>query len=102
MDSNNLVESLNANAYGNNNEGKSVNILERISTNIDEQSKITDIMMLKELINNLEKRDKEIILLRYFKEKTQSEVARIMGITQVQVSRLEKKILQSMKSKLAM
>ena len=45
----------------------------------------------------LEPRDKEIILLRFYKEKTQTQVAKILGITQVQVSRLEKRILNNMK-----
>ena len=45
-------------------------------------------------------RDKEIILLRFFKEKTQTEVAKILGISQVQVSRIERKVLNEMKSKL--
>ena len=53
------------------------------------------------MINDLELRDKQIILLRYFKDKTQSEVARILGISQVQVSRIEKKILNKMKKELA-
>ena len=43
---------------------------------------------------------KEIILLRYYKDKTQTQVAKILGISQVQVSRIEKKILNSMKVKL--
>lgn len=46
-------------------------------------------------------RDKEVILLRYFKDKTQSDVAKILGISQVQVSRIEKKILSQMKEELA-
>ncbi len=53
------------------------------------------------MINDLESRDKQIILLRYYKDKTQSEVARILGISQVQVSRIEKKILNKMKKELA-
>ena len=52
------------------------------------------------MINDLELRDKQIILLRYYKDKTQSEVARILGISQVQVSRIEKKILNKMKKEL--
>ena len=47
--------------------------------------------------NNLKERDKKLILLRYYKEKTQSQVAEILGISQVQVSRIEKKILKNMK-----
>ena len=57
-------------------------------------------LALKQLIENLDTRDREIILLRFYKDKTQAEVAKVLGITQVQVSRLEKKILNSMKLKL--
>jgi len=45
-------------------------------------------------------RDKQVILLRYFKDKTQTDVAKILGISQVQVSRIEKKILGKMKAEL--
>ena len=54
-------------------------------------------LTIKQLIKNLNKRDKEIIMLRYFKEKTQTQVAKILGITQVQVSRIERKILDGMR-----
>ena len=56
--------------------------------------------MKKELINKLDKKEKEVIMLRFYKEKTQSQVAKILGITQVQVSRIERRILNSMKLKL--
>lgn len=75
-------------------------IIEKISTGKDEQSSIVDKLALKQLIDNLEKKEKEIILLRFYKQKTQSEVAKVLGITQVQVSRIEKKVLNSMKLKL--
>ena len=52
---------------------------------------------MNQLINELEDRDKEIILLRFYKEKTQTEVAKILGISQVQVSRIERKILSNMR-----
>ncbi|MCI9413076.1 MAG: sigma-70 family RNA polymerase sigma factor, partial [Clostridia bacterium] len=45
--------------------------------------------------------EKQIIVLRYYKGKTQTEVAKILGITQVQVSRIEKKTLERMRTKLA-
>ena len=44
--------------------------------------------------------EKEVILLRYYKGKTQMQVAKILGITQVQVSRIERKVLDNMKRKL--
>ena len=56
--------------------------------------------MIKQLLKELDERDREIILLRFFKEKTQTEVARILGISQVQVSRIERKVLDKMKTKL--
>ena len=62
---------------------------------------IVNKISIKELIDNLNTREKEIILLRYYKEKTQTEVAQILGITQVQVSRIEKRILTSMRSELS-
>ena len=61
---------------------------------------ITNKLTIHQLMEGLETRDKEIILLRYYKEKTQAQVAKILGITQVQVSRIERKILGSMKNKL--
>ncbi len=53
---------------------------------------------LKNAINNLDKRDRQIIILRYFKNMTQSEVAKVLGISQVQISRIEKKVITSIKS----
>ena len=63
----------------------------------DEEEIITNKITLEKIISVLEPRDKEIILLRFYKEKTQTQVAKILGITQVQVSRLEKRILNNMK-----
>lgn len=56
-------------------------------------------IMLKEELKNLQKRDKQIILLRYYRNKTQAEVAKILGVSQVQVSRLEAKIISNLKEK---
>ena len=75
-------------------------LIERISTGKDEEELITNKIVVKELIEGLDKKDREIILLRFFKEKTQSQVASILGISQVQVSRIEKRVLQKLKYKL--
>lgn len=75
-------------------------VMEKIPNGKDEANQIVDKIALKQLIENLEDREKQIILLRFYKDKTQSEVAKVLGITQVQVSRIEKKILNSMKLKL--
>lgn len=60
-----------------------------------------DNLALKEVIEKLDSRDKKIILLRYFQDKTQSEIAKILGVSQVQVSRLENKILETLKKRLS-
>lgn len=74
--------------------------IEVILTDEDEQSKLIDKIAISELIKKLNKRDREIIKLRYFKDKTQVQVARILGISQVHVSRIEKKILKDLREKL--
>lgn len=100
LEANNPIDSLENTQYTDNKTDKSISIVERVSSNIDEANLITDKITVHKLIENLEKRDKEIILLRFYKEKTQDQVAKILGISQVQVSRIEKKILQNMKEKL--
>ena len=100
LESTNMVESIDGTYYTDNKDGNSINLIEKLSTNKDEEEMITTKITLNEMIENLSKRDKEIILLRFYKEKTQSQVAKILGITQVQVSRLERKILNNMKMKL--
>lgn len=60
-----------------------------------------DNIFLRETLKNLESRDKKIILMRYFRDKTQSEIAKELGISQVQVSRLETKILERIREKVA-
>ena len=75
--------------------------ISRISTNKDETGNIINSLCIQELLSSLSKRDKQIIILRYYKGKTQSEVAKTLGITQVQVSRIEKKLLKEMREKIA-
>jgi len=75
--------------------------ISKLSTNKDETGNIINKLCIQELINDLEEREKKIIILRYFKGKTQTEVAKKLGITQVQVSRIEKKILTEMRQKIA-
>lgn len=95
------VNSIEENVYSSDKEGSDLNILDTLKSNKDEANIITNKIVLNKMINSLEKREKEIILLRYFKDKTQSEVGKILGISQVQVSRIEKKILEKMKRELA-
>lgn len=100
LESGNPVTSIEDANYRDNKTDKTISILERISSGKDEASMISDKITVKELINKLDDKEKEIIMLRYYSEKTQMQVAKILGITQVQVSRIEKKILNKMKAEL--
>ena len=86
--------------YTNHKDGNSISLVETITNTKNEEELITNKLAINQLIENLEKRDKEIILLRFYKEKTQAQVAKILGITQVQVSRIERRILENMRGKL--
>ena len=89
------IESMEQSLY--NREGKEISLKERIADEKNEEEELMNKLFLKQLLDALDKRDRELIYLRYFENKTQTEVARILGISQVQVSRLEKKILRQMK-----
>ena len=65
----------------------------------EEKEKLLNHMLLKQLLDSLEPADRELIHMRYFQDKTQMEIASILGISQVQVSRMEKKILLRMREK---
>ncbi|WP_409251241.1 RNA polymerase sporulation sigma factor SigF [Bacillus sp. SCS-153A] len=80
------------------NDGDPITLLDQISDNSDQ--KWFDKIALKEAIRELDERERLIVYLRYYKDQTQSEVADRLGISQVQVSRLEKKILHNMKEKM--
>lgn len=57
-------------------------------------------LVLRDIIDKLDERDKKIIILRYYRDKTQSEIAKELGVSQVQISRLEAKLLERMKKEL--
>lgn len=92
------VDSIYDTSFQNDEDGLS--LIDKIDSGINEANKLVDKICLTELIEKLNEREKELILLRYYKGKTQVEVAKILGVTQVQVSRIEKKILNSMRLKL--
>ena len=76
-------------------EGDNNNILliDKICSQDNNEENIITLVALRQAIKNLPEKDRQILMLRYFKEKTQSEVAKIMGVSQVQISRIEKKLL---------
>ena len=75
-------------------------IIEKIADNKNEYNNLVDKITLSEIINKLDEKERKVILLRFYKEQTQSQVGKILGITQVQVSRIEKRVLEKMKLKL--
>ena len=99
LDSLNPTVSIYDNVYSDDEGG--IGFIDKISTGVDESEQIANKIAVRNLIRNLEDREKQIILLRYYKNKTQMEVAKILGISQVQVSRIEKRVLNIMKLKLA-
>lgn len=72
---------------------------EKIASDDSEEEHVTKIA-LRNAIENLSQRDRELIALRYYREFTQSKTAKILGISQVQVSRLEKKIIEEIRGEL--
>ncbi len=95
MEAQKTVESINVKLKDDDRE-----IVDLLMDENDESNKIVDKITIVEMIKKLNSRDREIINLRYFKDKTQSQVAKILGISQVHVSRIEKKILNDFKKKL--
>ena len=95
MEASRTVESINEKIDEDGNE-----LIEIIKSDEDEETKIVNKITVSELIKKLNYRDRKIINLRYFNDKTQSQVATILGISQVHVSRLEKKILNNFRSML--
>ncbi|WP_024615140.1 RNA polymerase sporulation sigma factor SigF [Clostridium sp. Ade.TY] len=81
-------------------DGAPVLLIDKISENGEEDSEMIERLALKEAIGTLDVKSRQIIILRYFKDKTQVQVAKMLGISQVQVSRIEKKVLSKMKEKL--
>lgn len=99
LEANRKLESIDEQIYNEENVGESK--ISRIASNKDEVSGMIDRICIKELISELQARERKIIILRYYQDKTQTEVAKMLGITQVQVSRIEKKILTEMRRKIA-
>lgn len=80
-------------------EGNPICLIDKISMKGEsEEEKVIDNLLLKEVLGKLEKRERQIIMLRYFEDKTQSEIGDLLNISQVQVSRIEKKVLSKLKS----
>ena len=98
MDSSIEVESLQKVICQGSSEG--VSLMERVEQGHDEQEELLRRMLLEELLSSLGPRERRLIVLRFFYDRTQTQVAMELGMSQVQVSRLEKKILSALKEKM--
>ncbi len=81
-------------------DGKERELIETLPA-MDNQEEMIESLLLKGAIEDLPERERKIIILRYFRDMTQSEVAKTIGVSQVQVSRLESKIIKSFREKLS-
>ena len=98
LESGNEVESLYKPVYQK--DGNEVALLDKLEEKEAQEDKILNRLLLKQLLESLEKDARQLIYLRYFANKTQTEVGKVLGISQVQVSRMEKKILKNLRGKI--
>ncbi len=97
MEANVEVESIHRCLYQS--EGTDILLMDKIPEKKDDNEVMINHMLIEQLLGELGDDERKLIELRYYQEKTQSEVAATLGISQVQVSRLEKKILLGMRKK---
>lgn len=81
-------------------DGAPILLIDKLSEKGVDDGNLIERIALKEALQSLDSKARQIIILRYFKDKTQVQVAKMLGISQVQVSRIEKKVLSQMKKKL--
>ena len=98
MEASSEVESLQKTIYQG--DGNEILLMDKIVEEEEREEKILNTLLLKQLLGELGERERELLFLRYFGNKTQGEVGKMMGISQVQVSRMEKRILQDLRKSL--
>lgn len=95
LEASNEVESLHQPAYQK--DGSEILLMEKLAEEKNETDKVVEHVLLNEAMKHLEEQEKEIIKYRYFEGKTQQEIAKLFHISQVQVSRVEKRILKKLR-----
>lgn len=98
MESNSEIESLYKTIYQG--DGNPIYLMDKLEERENKNDKLIDHIILEDVLKTLDEKERQIIHMRYFEDKTQSQIAQVMGISQVQVSRLEKKILKNLRGKL--
>ncbi|MFI3200327.1 MAG: SigF/SigG family RNA polymerase sporulation sigma factor [Eubacteriales bacterium] len=79
-------------------DGSQIYLIDKIPEKRNDNETLLNNMLVSQLLEELKPMERELIFLRYYKDKTQSDVAKVLGVTQVQVSRLEKKILLQLRN----
>lgn len=92
------VESLQKIVYQGDGEGLS--LMDKVEQGKDEEETLLRQLLLEQLLRSLEPKERRLIMLRFFHDRTQTQVAEELGMSQVQVSRLEKKILTALKKRI--
>lgn len=95
MESAAQIESLQKTIYQS--DGSDIALEDKLPFEKNQQEEVLDRMLLEHMLGSLNTEERELIYLRFFKERTQSNIAKKMGMSQVQVSRMEKKILRRMR-----
>lgn len=98
MDASSEIESLHKPIYQK--EGQELRLMDKLPEQEEQEDRILDHMLLQELLTYLDKEERRLIYLRYFANQTQSQVGKELGISQVQVSRMEKKILKNLRERI--
>ena len=94
MESGAEVESLHKTIYQG--EGTEISLMDKLPEKENQQEKALDRIFLEEILGTLEAKERRLIYMRYFQNMTQMEIAHELGVSQVQVSRMEKRILRSL------
>jgi RNA polymerase sporulation-specific sigma factor len=82
-------------------DGTPIYLIDKLELSKDSNESLVDMIALKEIIKGLNPKERQVIVMRYFDDKTQTEVANAIGVSQVQVSRIEKKVLNVIREKFA-
>jgi RNA polymerase sporulation-specific sigma factor len=93
IESSSYIESLDKNIYPDDD----TSFIDKIAKESNEYNNVLNKITISKMLQKLDEKEKKVILFRYFKEKTQTEISKILGMTQVQVSRLEKRALEKMR-----
>ncbi len=98
LDSSAEIESLQKTIYRG--EGNDICLLDKLEEKRDRQEESLNRILLEEILGSLSPQERQLIYMRYFQERTQTEIAGELGISQVQVSRMEKKILKRLREQI--